>query len=367
MEKNDQFIPKYYQLKEYLKDMIQSGGVLPKQKLPSESELIRQFKISRHTVRHAFSELENEGLIYKEQGKGTFCAYRGSKKERRIAVLTTYISNYIFPYIIRGIEEILCESGFSFSIASTGNDKQREEECMKRLLEQDISGLIVEPTKSARPNLNLKYFQELERRGVPYIFLHATYPDLDSAYIIMDDEKGGYLATKYLLELGHRNIAGIFLSDDLQGVRRQTGFLSALKEYSISINNEYLGNYNTEQLFSYPFHFSMDLLRKKNCPTAIVCYNDQITIQVIEAIRRSNLKIPVDISVVGYDNSNLAIATEVKLTTINHPKDEMGKRVARMIVDMIEGKEDKPAFIYQPELIIRSSCASVSQELSRTK
>ncbi|MBA7529616.1 Arabinose metabolism transcriptional repressor [subsurface metagenome] len=100
----------------------------------------------------------------------------------------------------------------------------------------------------------------------------------------------------------------------------------------------------------------MNLLKKKNRPTAIVCYNDQIAIQIIEAIRRSNLKIPEDISLVGYDNSNLAVATEVKLTTIKHPKEEMGKRVARMIVDMINGKAGKPCFVYQPELIIRSSC-----------
>ncbi|GAI84403.1 unnamed protein product, partial [marine sediment metagenome] len=181
-------------------------------------------------------------------------------------------------------------------------------------------------------------------------------PDLDSAYVIMDDEKGGFIATQYLLKQGHKDIAGIFLSDDLQGIRRQAGFLSALKKYNVTINNEFLGNYNTEQMFSYPYNFTMNLLQKKNRPTAIVCYNDQIAIQVIEAIRRSNLKIPGDISLVGYDNSNLAVATEVKLTTINHPKEEMGKRVARIIVDMINGKVKKPCFVYQPELIIRSSC-----------
>ncbi|TFG91124.1 MAG: GntR family transcriptional regulator [Candidatus Atribacteria bacterium] len=359
MTKDDNYLPKYYQLKEYLKKMIQNGAILPTQKLPSESDLIRQFKISRHTVRHSFSELENEGWIYKEQGRGTFCAYRGSKKEQKIAVLTTYISNYIFPYIIRGIEETLCESGFSFSIASTGNDKRKEEECMKRFLEQDISGIIIEPTKSAKPNINQKYFQELQKRNIPYILLHAIYPDLDSAYIIMDDEKGGFLATQYLLELGHNDIAGIFLSDDLQGVKRQAGFLSALKKYNVTVNNEFLGDYQTEQMFSYPYNFTINLLKKKNQPTAIFCYNDQIAIQVMEAIRRSNLKIPEDISLVGYDNSNLAVATEVKVTTIQHPKEEMGKRVAHMIIDMINGEASRPCFVYEPELIIRSSCKRI--------
>lgn len=358
---SDNYLPKYVQLKEYLKKVIRDGNLIPSQKLPSESELVRQFKISRHTVRHAFDELENEGWIYREQGKGTFCAYRKSQKEQKIAVLTTYISNYIFPYIIRGIEETLGESGFSFSIASTGNDKQKEEVCMRRYLEQDISGLIVEPTKSARENINHKYFEELEKRHIPYIFLHAAYPDLDSAYIIMDDEKGGFLATEHLLKQGHRDIAGIFLTDDLQGVKRQTGFMNCLRQYNNEMNREYLGNYQTKEIFAYPYNFAINLLNHKKRPSAIVCYNDQIAIQVIEAIRHCKLRIPQDISLVGYDDSNLAVATEVKLTTIKHPKEEMGRRVARMMVDMINGKMHKPCFMYQPELVIRSSCQPITE------
>ncbi len=230
---------------------------------------------------------------------------------------------------------------------------------MKRILEQDISGLIVEPTKSARPNVNHKYFQELTNRNIPYIFLHAIYSDLEPAYIIMDDEKGGFIATEYLLKLGHKDIAGIFLSDDMQGVKRQAGFLAALRKYGVSVNEEFIGNYTTKQMFTYPYQFTKKLLQKKEKPTAIFCYNDQIAIQVIEAIRKSNLKIPRDISLVGYDDSNLAVATEVKLTTVKHPKEEMGKRVASMMINMINGEERKPCFVYQLELIIRSSCKTL--------
>lgn len=83
MIKPEKYLPKYYQLKEYLKQMIQNGDIIPAQKLPSESDLVRQFKISRHTVRHSFSELENEGWIYREQGKGTFALTEEVKKSRK--------------------------------------------------------------------------------------------------------------------------------------------------------------------------------------------------------------------------------------------------------------------------------------------
>ncbi|MGI6285138.1 GntR family transcriptional regulator [Neomoorella humiferrea] len=352
-------LPKYYQLKEYLKGMIQRGEIAPGEQLPSENALVQQFGLSRHTVRQAIGELENEGWVYREQGRGTFCAYRGKANGRTIAVLTTYISDYIFTAIIRGIEEILSAAGYTLVLANTSNDKNKEAQCLENLINQDITGLIVEPTKSAKENINRAYFTELEKKRIPYLMLHAVYPELEPAYIIMDDEKGGYLATKYLLQLGHREIAGIFKADDLQGVKRQAGFMAALAEYGVTLKQGYLGNYETEQLLSYPYQFTRSLLQKSNRPTAIVCYNDQIALQVLEAIRHEGLKVPEDISLVGYDDSSLAVASEVKLTTVKHPKAEMGRQAARLLIDMLEGRMEKPRLVYDPELVVRSSCRSL--------
>lgn len=349
--------PKYSQLKEYLKEQMRLGKIATGNQLPSENMLAKQFTLSRHTVRQALGDLENEGFVYREQGRGTFCSPRNRNGGgRTIAVLTTYISEYIFPGVIRGIEEILSAAGYTLVLATTGNDKVKEAVCLENLLNQDIAGLIIEPTKSAGENVNLKYYQELERRRIPYLMFHATYPELDPAYILMDDEKGGYMATQYLLQLGHREIAGIFKTDDLQGVRRQAGFLAALSAYNISIKPEYLGNYDTEQLSSYPYQFTRGLLQRTNGPTAIVCYNDQVAIKILEAVREEGIKIPDQLSIISYDDSMLAVASEVKLTTIKHPKAEMGRQAARFIIDMLEGRMERPRLVYQPELIIRTSC-----------
>lgn len=356
-EQNDS-MPKYHQLKEYLKELMLNGKITFGEQLPSENALASQFNLSRHTVRQALGDLENEGWIYREQGRGTFCAFR-ERKKGSIAVLTTYISDYIFPNIIKGIEEVLSAAGYTLILMNTNNNKEKEAQCIKSLIEKDISGLIVEPTKSARENVNSDYFVELEKRQVPYLMLHALYPELDPAYIIMDDEKGGYLATKYLLQIGHRRIAGIFKSEDLQGVKRQAGFMAAMDEYGLKSESLLLGNYETEQLFSYPYQFTCSVLNKTPRPTAIVCYNDQIAMQVLQAIRDKGLKVPEDISVVGYDDSNLATASEVKLTSIKHPKAEMGRQAARFIIDMVERRVEKPKLVYTPELVVRSSCRSI--------
>jgi GntR family transcriptional regulator of arabinose operon len=356
----DSLLPKYYQLKEHLKKQINSGEISPGEKLPSETELVRAFHLSRHTVRKAFTELEHEGWIFREQGRGTFCSFRERDKANSIAVITTYISHYIFPYIMRGIERTLSSAGYFLILANTWNDTRKETQCLENILKQDIAGLIIEPTKSAESTANREYFTELENRKIPFLFLHASYSDIDSAYVVMDDEEGGFMATQYLLQIGHRNIAGIFKEDDLQGVRRKGGFLRALEEFGCTVPEEHIGSYKTEQLFSFPYQFTRYLLQQTHPPSAIVCYNDEIAIKSMEAIRDAGLEVPRDVSVVGYDNSHLAEACLPKLTSINHPKEAMGSRAAEMVLDMVLGKADKPRYTYKPELMVRSSCRQLT-------
>jgi GntR family transcriptional regulator of arabinose operon len=354
-------IPKYTRLKEYLKEQMKQGVITPGSQLPSENMLVKQFKISRHTVRQALSELEKEGLIFREQGRGTFCADSPTLKGQTVAVVTTYISEYIFPAVIRGIEEELSAAGCRLLLASTGNAKSKEASCLESLLRQEIDGLIIEPTQSARENVNLAYFNELEQRQIPYLMLHAYYPELDPAYIIIDDEKGGYLATQQLIRLGHRHIAGIFKADDRQGLKRQAGYMKAMNAAGFKAKPELIGAYETEELSSYPYQFTRNLFMQEVLPTAMVCYNDQVALGVLEALRAEAVKVPDDFSLISFDDSGLAVAAEVKLSGIVHPKATMGRQAGRMILDMMENKTLKLRHTYQPELVLRTSCAPPSK------
>lgn len=351
-------MPKYFRLKEYLKEQMKRGAITPGSQLPSENMLVDQFKISRHTVRKALRDLEVEGLIFREQGRGTFCAYPATAKGQTVAVVTTYISEYIFPAVIRGIEEVLSAAGCLLLLASTGNAKSKEATCLENLLQQKIAGLIIEPTQSARENGNLAYYRELEKRGIPYLMLHAYYPELDPAYIIMDDEKGGYLATQHLIQLGHRRIAGLFKADDLQGHKRRDGYLKALQEHRIEPRPELIGAFETEELYSYPYQFARNILKQSPPPTGMVCYNDQVALIVLEALREEGVKVPEEFSLISFDDSSLAVASEIKLSGVKHPKVAMGRQAARLILDMLENKAHKPRLIYQPELVLRASCAA---------
>jgi|SRR5690606_31227288 GntR family transcriptional regulator, arabinose operon transcriptional repressor len=358
---------KYKQVKEAIKAAILEGKIAPHQKISSENELVREFQVSRHTVRQAIGELVSEGWLYRQQGRGTFCADRGkqnaSRDNKTIAIITTYISDYIFPSIIRGAESYLSSKGYSVLLASTDNQIEQEARCLQNILSKQIEGMIVEPTKSAISNPNLSYYLNMELNRIPYVMINAYYPELSPLSITVNDELGGYLATEHLIQLGHRRIVGIFKRDDLQGVHRMKGFIRAHRAFQVPIQPGMIISFDTEEKFSKPKKVIRQMLSSKSGrPTAIFCYNDEIAVQLFDVIRDLNLKVPEDISIVGFDDSHLAEATEIKLTTVKHPKITMGEDAAKLILEMIESKKtmsDMESIVYTPELVVRKSTASV--------
>ncbi len=355
-------IPKYVQLKQEILTWLHSGKLKPDDQMPTENEIAEQFQMSRHTVRQTLGELEQEGWLYRVRGRGTFVSTpphpRGGQEFKTIGMLTTYISDYIFPHIVRGAEAALRSRGYQLLLSSTDNDKEKEKESLKLLMGQPLNGLIIEPTKSAEGNSNLHYYLSLSYQQIPFIMINEAYPELNCPSIRVDDELGGYLAAEHLIQLGHTNIVGLFKTDDLQGVNRLKGFIRAHQQYRLPLYPNAVIHYRTEEEGTKPYELTSTLLEAgKDRPTAIVCYNDQLAIRVLEAIRLAGLQVPQDISLIGYDDSSLAIATEVKLTTLTHPKAEMGEQAAQMLITMIEkkAKELPGDLVYKPELIVRES------------
>lgn len=351
---------KYLEICEYFKNKIDNNEMKPGEKLPTEYDMVDMFSVSRHTVRQAILELEREKYIYREKGVGAFCADREKdivKEQKMIMVITTYISDYIFPYIIRGIEEILSQKGYGVILFSTRNEKEKEAEQLKKLLNYNIVGAIIEPTTSAIENVNSEYYMELNKKKIPYIMINSFYEGLNKSYVDIDDEKGGYLACKHLLDLGHKKIAAVFKEDDSQGIKRKRGYIKALEEYNVNFDKTLVGSYKTFEEDFYPYAFVKNLLSKgQDRPTAVVAYNDKIAVQIISAARELGLKIPEDLSIVGYDNEQI-IASIINggLTTIDHPKEELGKLVATELLNIIEDEKESFSYTYEPKLIIKKS------------
>jgi GntR family transcriptional regulator of arabinose operon len=150
--------------------------------------------------------------------------------------------------------------------------------------------------------------------------------------------------------------------DDLQGVNRLKGFIRAHQDLQVPLPPQAVVHYTTETKEDKPYAAALAMLAEQGAarPTAFVCYNDELAVRILEAIRQAGLSVPDDISLVGFDDSSLATATEVKLTTLTHPKNELGIRAAELLVDMIEGKTAEPEnVVFEPELVIRESTRKI--------
>lgn len=355
---------KYFDLMEDLRKQILDGEIKPGEKLPSENELSGQYHVSRQTVRKALQILQNEGYIYAEHGRGTFCSemMRHTRKSNNIAVVTTYLSDYIFPRVIQGIDQVLTENGYSILLKNTRNSRSMEAKCLEELLKKDIDGLIIEPSKSQIFCKHINLYAMLDQYEIPYIFIQGSYAQMkDKPYILMDDCRGGFLVTDYLISLGHRDIVGVFKADDTQGQERHKGYVQALQKAGIPYDPDKVVWFYTEDRKSHPYGKMKQMAqsRDKLYFDAVVCYNDQIALEIMRALEEEGLRCPEDVSVTGYDDSYLAATCKVPLTTVAHPQEKLGEMAAKLLLELLKDRNLEPErthILIEPELVIRNSC-----------
>lgn len=359
---NEKDQPKYLKLKEYLKDEILMGRIKPGEQISSENSLAEMFTISRHTVRKAVSILINEGYLTSEHGRGTYCLDRSLKRSasRNIGVIATYISEYIFPKVIQGIDSVLSRNGYSIILKSTNNNTADEHNCLKDMLGKNVEGLIIEPTKSALFSHNLELYKALETSGIPYVFIHGYHQNMeDKPYVILDDAAGMYAVVRYLAKLGHRKIIGIFKADDIQGLSRHKGYAKALADSGLPYDPDNVVLFHTEDKGVKPATAIREMIMSGRKMDAVACYNDEIAFRVFQLVEGMGLKVPEDISVTGFDDSYLSENGAVRLTSVSHPKERLGAAAAELLLDILGGKEDVRDHMQQviePELVIKDSC-----------
>lgn len=352
--------PKYMHLVDWTIKQINNGVYKPNDKFLSESELCAKFDCSRQTVRRALEILEQRGLISRIQGSGTYISsikyydeldsFQSKKNHMTIGLISTFMDNYIFPSIIRGIEGVFSAEGLALQLASTNNLVAGEKMALQLMMDRELSGLIVEPTRSALPCVNLDLYQKIAQMGIPLIFIDSFYPELPIPYVALDDVKAGYVATEYLIKMGHRNISGVFPHSNRQAHLRYLGYVKALTDYGIQMHDErvcWFSKENMQQIL-----YGKPLLDSLSASTAVLCYNDVTAMMLIDFVRKNGKKVPDDLSVVGIDNSELAKYAE--LTSVAHPAEQLGEAAAKLLISMINGSEGKTV-LFPPRLIERSS------------
>lgn len=341
---------KYIDIAKIIEKEILGGGFELTGKLPTEYELVERFSVSRQTIRQAIAFLKSEGLVYQVQGSGTYVASSATKRtadKRRggnVLVICTYISDYIFPSIIRGIEKELSSSGYIVNLVATGNRVETERHILQKILEgQEVDGIIVEGTKTGFPNPNVGLYERIEKMGVSVVFLHCSYPELANAIVVgMKDKEGGVIAAKTLLSKGCRTFKAIFKSDDRQGLLRYAGFCEGLLDSGIDLGCSRTKWYTTEDMDSLDLLVSKMLESDPSSPDGFICYNDQIATALVRHYEQQGRDLPV---VFSFDHSYLCEAYKGKIISIGHRKDELGTLAAKKMIGMINGQEEGSEFL----------------------
>ncbi len=276
-----------------------------------------------------------------------------------IGIITPFFTRPAFVGRLEGIEHELAQTDYDLILYNVETPEQKQNLFRRVPSERRVDGLIIialYPTDE-----DVAHFR---RSGMPVVLVDAYHPDLPS--ITIDDEDGGRQAVQHLVSLGHRRIA--FISDDLEtpfgfraSAQRLRGYHQVLREAGIPTRPEYQkhGQYGRQNAF----YLMQELLEVAEPPTAIFSTSDTQALGAMEAIEKLGLRIPDDISVVGYDD--IEVATYVGLTTIRQPFYQSGVEGVHLLMQVLEGMEGSSGSIRLPvSLVVRSTTAPPPVELS---
>ncbi|MET3136306.1 LacI family transcriptional regulator [Undibacterium sp. GrIS 1.2] len=271
-------------------------------------------------------------------------------KTQTLGMMIPNNSNPYFAEVIQGIEDESFRLGYNIILCNSYDDPKKQAAYTRVLMEKRIDGLIL-----VSSGIDLELTQLLADEAIPKVLVDREVPGVAADFIEADHEQGGYLATKYLLDLGHRRIACVSGPKTLlPSGDRVSGYLRALKEAGVDYNSDYLAH--SDFTSQGGFSAFQQLLALPNRPTAIFASNDLMAIGGLCAAQQAGMRIPDELSVVGYDDIALASFSTPPLTTIAQPKYEIGVLTARVLVNRILNAElPFRREMLQTELIMRQS------------
>lgn len=353
---------KYQVVADALRAHIQAGKYANATILPPEFDIAREYQVSRQTVRQALALLVRDGLIETRRGSGSHilrAAPAAPACRRSIAVVVSYISDYIFPATLREMEDVLSRQECTSSIYATQNQVSNERRILSRLLDQPVDGIIVEATKSALPNPNLDLYQQIMARDIPLVFVHGYYADLPESHFVLDaNYDGGLILARHLADQGRTRIGGIFKSDDIQGHGRYAGYAAGLRERGLELRDR--------DVFWFDTSTKETLLSGDNAPIrafldaalgetdAFVCYNDEMAIFFEQQLQSRGLRVPEDVALTSFDNSNYSRLAPVPITSLSHGGENTGRTAAQMLLRLLRGEYCQSVQVPW-ELVVRES------------
>ena len=275
---------------------------------------------------------------------------RKDKRTNTMGLLIPDSTNPFFAEVLRGVEDACYDAGFSVFLCNSDNDPEKEYNYIEVLIGKQIDGIVLVSAGTYGESLSL-----LKEKALPFVLVDRKVSGSENDSVLADNKVGGYQATKYLIELGHKRIGCIGGPSLLNpSAARVDGYKQALAEYDLLDENLiFRGDFRAQS----GTDASRAMFELENPPTAIFACNDMMALGALHAADEANLNVPNDISIVGYDDIPLASFTRPQLTTIAQPGQEMGLEAAKMLISRIDNPNLPPRQkLLSTLLVVRNSC-----------
>ena len=278
-----------------------------------------------------------------------------------IGVIVPSLFNTFFAEVVNGIESFATMSGYTLLLTYTKDDPISEKKCMNELLMRNVSGII-----NISPNteqVDIKFFDQIAER-IPMVFINSYIKRPSISYVYNDERVGAKIALDYLYSLGHRNICFVRGERSDSYEFKQDIYVKFMKDIC-SFNSENILNVgagNSIDTVEFTTNKVMDKLTKRKDITAIFCCNDLMGIGAVNACKRLGLKVPEDISIMGFDNVSLSHFIEPKLTTMDQNMMTLGWTAASLLMEKI-AQENRTSrqVVLQNTLILRDTTAPANK------
>lgn len=301
---------------------------------------------TKQKVLAAVKELNYKpNVIARSLREGKFCT---------IALLVPDINSLFYPALMKDIEKAATQRGYSLILCNTNNDVKKEKREIEMLSSRGVAGIVCLSVED-----DIRHLQEFQKNdNIPVVLINRD-SEGRLGTISVDDEHGGYLMTKYLLEQGHRKIAGMFGSFEKKRFReRYNGCKRAMEEYEITDYKRYF-IYDVDTI-DEACQRSISMLEKEDRPTAFFASIDMMTMGIYSGIYQCGLKIPEDISVVGFDDIFVTKHMIPPLTTYHAPMKEIAEKAVDMLINLMTQKKAMQEIVIQGNVKERDSVAELN-------
>ena len=323
-----------------LKSDILSGKYPFQSKIPSEADLVRELNISRTTLRKVLEALKKAGLIESHKGSGWFVCNKNITRYIPI-VVPKNSNNYRMTEILEGAHNYFDKVGFSSLLTITDDDPKKEQELIKKLLNEGHKNFVIYPTSTFH---NSVFYQKLLRENCNFVFIDSLPSRITCDYVTSCNFLGGYIATKKLIALGHKNIAFCSLPDPKTTNTvndRYLGYLSALEQNKIKVSNDLIfiqdnGDYNS----------MCSRILKNKTATAFFVSTDEFAISLKKMFSESD-RHP---AIIGFDNTILS--ENFDLASVNQNLYEIGRTAAELLYKRIVEPSKNYEHIFVPVFLI---------------